>query len=331
MTPKSDRSVSGRLTRREFLARSSALVAGATAASVGRAMAGDGPPGALTGPQATVVRVRSDHVVVARQVHGVVLAEMLEKGLMLTTGAPNAVEAWRSLLQKDDVIGLKFNGSGAEALGTTVPMARALIESLTAAGFANDHIVPIEVPPAVYDEFQTARPMAGWDRDETAFDSGSDQLALVLRQVTAIVNVPFLKDHNIAGLTCCLKNLSHALVKHPARFHGNHCTPYISDIVALPQIRDKLRLHVVNALRLVYAGGPEAPETSTAGAGLLFVGTDPVDIDTIAIDEINYHRNSHDMRVIEPEDGWLGYLQRGAERGLGCANPHDIRVLKVRL
>ena len=56
-------------------------------------------------------------------------------------------------------------------------MARALIESLTAAGFANDRIVQIAVPPLVYNEIQTAQPLAGWDRDETAFASGSDQLA----------------------------------------------------------------------------------------------------------------------------------------------------------
>ncbi|MCP4250370.1 MAG: DUF362 domain-containing protein [bacterium] len=319
------------VTRREFLARSSALVAGATAASVERAMARGGSPDALTGQRATVVRVRSDHVVVARRIHGVVLAEMLEKGLMLATGAPDAAEAWRSLLRKDDVIGLKFNRSGAEALGTTVPMAQALIESLTAAGFASDRIVPIEVPPLVYDEFQTAQPVAGWDRRETDFGSGSDQLAAVLRQVTAIVNVPFLKDHNIAGVTCCLKNLSHALVKHPARYHDNHCSPYVADIVALPQIREKLRLHVVNALRLVYAGGPEAPEASTAAAGLLYLGTDPVAIDTIAVDEINYHRNTNAVGVIDRHDGWLGYLPRGAARGLGCADRHGVRVLKVRL
>ena len=61
-----------------------------------------------------------------------------------------------------------------------------------------------------------------------------DRLAGVLDQVTAIVNVPFLKTHNLAGMTCCLKNLSHALVKHPAQFHTGGCKE-VADIVVFMQ------------------------------------------------------------------------------------------------
>ena len=73
-----------------------------------------------------------------------------------------------------------------------------------------------------------------------------------------MINVPFIKTHNIAGMTCGLKNLSHALVKHPAHYHANGCSPFIGDIVAADPIRKKLKLTIVDAFRVVFQGGPAA-------------------------------------------------------------------------
>jgi uncharacterized protein (DUF362 family) len=175
------------------------------------------------------------------------------------------------------------------------------------------------------------QPDRGWDAEEVVFGSEKDVLSSILKQVTAIVNVPFLKTHNIAGLTCCLKNLSHALVKHPARYHRNHCSPYVADIVALPAIRSKLRLHVVNALRTIYEGGPEANEEYTANTGLLLVGKDPVAMDTVALEEINLQRRENGLPSIDHVGGKLGYLAAAAGHNLGCADLHRIHVDKLQL
>ncbi len=316
------------LTRRDFLARGSAATVGAalgTSLWPAGARAGVG-----AGDEATVIRVRDENVVIGRRVHKPVLAEMLDKGLIAVTGKPDVTAAWRSLLKPDDVVALKFNQSGAEGLGTTVPMAEVLVRSLTEAGFPASQLVQLEVPPAAYGELGTSRPSLSWDREETSFGSGSDQLSAVLRQVTAIINVPFMKNHNIAGVTCCLKNLSHALVKHPARFHANHCSPFIADIVALPQIRDKLRLHIVNGLRTVFEGGPEATEEYTVPACLLLLGTDPVAVDTLAVEELNQQRQDHGLSRIEARDGKLGYLAAAGAHGLGCADLYSIGVKKIQ-
>ena len=318
-------------TRRDFLARASAWTVGAALAANARSTCPARAGEAGQTDRLPVVRVRADGVILGRRVHPRLLGEMLEKGLLLVTGASSAAAAWRSLLAPEDVIGLKFNQSGAEQMGTTAPMADALITSLVAAGFKPAQLVPLEVPPIVYAEHGTARPTTSWDREETPFGSGSDRLAAVLRQVTAIINVPFLKTHNIAGLTCCLKNLSHGLIKHPARFHDHHCSPYIADIVALPQIRDKLRLHMVNALRIVYDGGPEAPEESTSEAGILLVSRDPVATDVVGLEEINYMRQAHSRERIDPEDVSLSYLSVAGKRGLGCSEIHDIPLQKVHM
>ncbi|MHC4234213.1 MAG: DUF362 domain-containing protein [Planctomycetota bacterium] len=278
-----------------------------------------------------MVRVRSQSVVAGRSVDTRLLGEMLAKGLVLSTGTSTAAEAWQSLLGPDDVVGLKFNRSGAKGLGTTAPMAEALVASLIEAGLAPSQLVPIEVPSPIGERFGTTRPDPSWDTQETSFGSGSDRLAAVLRQVTAIINVPFLKTHNIAGMTCCLKNLSHALVKHPAKFHDNHCSPYIADVVALPEIKGKLRLHIVNGLRLVYEGGPEAPASGTAECGFLLIGRDPVAVDVVGLGEINYLRQDKGLRPIDRGDGSLDYLAAAGARGLGCNEVHDILLEKVSM
>ncbi|HUU83048.1 MAG TPA: DUF362 domain-containing protein [Phycisphaerae bacterium] len=319
------------LTRREFLARSSTATVGAALGASGwaaaRSLADSGAPS----QPPTVFRIRADGVVIGRRIHRPMLAQMLEKGLSIATGKPNGIEAWRSILRPDDVVGLKFNRSGADALGTTGALAETMIDSLVAAGFDPSRLVPIEVPQAVYRDTKTARPDLGWQPEEAQFGSGSDRLAAVLDQVTAIINVPFVKTHNIAGLTCCLKNLSHALVKHPARYHENHCSPYVADIVALPPIRTKLRLHLVNALRIVFDGGPEPSEDSIHDAGALFFTTDPVAMDTVALEEINLLRQSRALPTIVQGEGLLSYLTKASEHGLGCAEIHDISQKKAEL
>lgn len=319
------------MTRRDFLARGSTMTVGAALGvggwTAGRARAALGD----RTPLSTVFRILTDGVTTGRRVHRRLLAEMLETGLRIATGTSGSSEAWRSFLRPDDVVGLKFNRCGADGLGTTLAMAEALIDSLTAAGFDPSRLVPMEVPEVIYQERQTARPDLGWDSQETAFGSGSDRLAAVLQQVTAIINVPFMKTHNLAGLTCCLKNLSHALVKHPARFHKNHCSPYIADIVALPQLRGKLRLHLVNALRVVFDGGPEAKEDLTHDAGALYLSTDPVAMDAVALEEINRVRLGRGLSPIGCGAGPLDYLRLATEHGLGCSEIHDIVLKKVRL
>jgi hypothetical protein len=324
-----------RLSRRTFLAG-----AGATAAAgltsgplVARCLAEAAQQDAATaeGRWARVVEVRSDHVLVGRTVHPTLLRNVLRVGLSALTGRKDEREAWRTLLAPEDVIGIKFNRSGADALGITAPLVEALVASLTEAGWTTAAIVPIEIPRNWHEKLGTTPPREDWLPAEVTFGEYSDRLAGVLDQVTAIINVPFLKHHNIAGMTCSLKNLSHALVKHPARYHADKCTPYIGDIVALPLIRGKLRLHLVNALRVVIDKGPEAhPPNIIDRKGLLFA-LDPVAVDSLGLEILNRTRLDGGLGKIEDEQGPVTFLAAAAARGLGRDALHEIDYVRHRL
>lgn len=319
----------GALTRREFLL--GALAASALTWSADRPQAVSAAEPARDPSRPLVVRIRSDSVVTTRGVHEDLAFDMLSAALKRAAGTADASAAWGALLRPDDMVGLKFNRNGAAGLGTSDAMARILVRSLSDAGFPRDQIVGIEASTSVCQELGIQTAVAGWSKEEADFGSGRDNLALWLNQVTAIVNVPFLKHHNITGFTCCLKNLSHAVVKHPARYHDNGCSPYIGDIVALPAVQSKLRLHIVNGLRGVFDHGPEAVEDFIWDGQFLLVGTDPVAVDCVALDLLDEVRRTLNLPPIAPNGELPAYLTAAEERGLGKAKLYKIDFERLKL
>ena len=260
-----------------------------------------------------------------------ILAEMIDVTLRTVTGQGTARDAWRSLLRTDDIVGLKFNRSGQKELGTTNAVGDVLVASLRDSGWSAEQIVCIEAPVGFSDRHGTTPARTGFDVAPTDFGSGSDRFAVVLDQVTAIVNVPFLKTHNLATITCALKNLSHAFVKHPGRYHGGGCAPYIGDIVGMEKIRGKLRLTLVDALRVVADGGPSASGDGVVDSGLVLASTDPVAIDATGLGIINDLRQRIGRAPVAETVEEVAYLAAAHRRGLGIAIPSGINQVAVRV
>ncbi len=345
------------MTRREFLALLGAGASGAVPGTRLRAGSADGPRLTSTAPtsapatprtvrahKSLVAQVRSKRVMAGRRIHRVTLDEMIGLGLRHVTDKDNVNDAWHELLADDDVIGLKFNRSGAEQLGTTEPVAELLVNSLTKAGWAPEQIVLIEATPHVAASLKTQPRREGWRSEVTHFGSGEDRLAAVLDQVTAIINVPFLKANPIAGMSGCLKNLSHALVKHPAYYHANaksdpkrgvlkpgrYASPYVGDIVAAPPIRDKLRLHIVNALRTCRESRIDPSGSTIDSHGGLLVGRDPVAVDMIGLRILNGQRTACELAPLTKPEQPLPQLRAATDAGLGVWQLDFIEHLTIR-
>ena len=318
-----------RLSRRGFLRVAASFTGGCCLPSV---LAAGAPPGRLRLPKnvppSRVVQVASRHALAKGKIHEVLVREMLGQTLTSLTGTDSPANAWHSLLDPQDVVGLKFNRSAQDALGTSKVVADALVSSLLEAGWPAHRLVCIEAPAEVTQKYATLSPLEGYDTQPTDFGSGKDQFASVLRQVTALIDVPFLKSHNIARLTCCLKNLSHGLIKHPARFHADECSPYIADIVASEAIRPKLRLCLVDALRIVYDGGPEARPEAVEEAGVLLASRDPVATDAVGLALLNTLRQSHKLDLLAPAPEKVPYLAAAHQRELGITLLQGIELVR---
>lgn len=151
-------------------------------------------------------------------------------------------------------------------------------------------------------------------------------------EVTKVVNVPVLKDHWTAGVTCALKNVTYGCVNNTARSHteaGNWIDELVPAIALMPKLREKVVLHIADLLVACYAAGPD-PSTSTFDYGALLFATDPVALDRIAWQILDAQRAKMalppvaDMPERKPQ-----YVLRCADAGLGIADiaKIDHRVL----
>lgn len=296
------------------------------------------------GERSQVVEVRSPRAVDSTTIHERRLREMIDLALRMVTDTPTIADAWQRLLKPDDVVGLKFNRSGAEGLGTTEPFVRLLVESLTQAGWAPEKIVLIEIDHHIVRRLKTQPLASGWQGRRVRFGSGEDQFAAVLDQVTALINVPFLKANRMAGMSGCLKNLSHAMIRRPALFHanaspkpkkgvlkpGSWCSPYIGDIVAAPVLADKLRLHLVNAMRTCCEPMSEPRGRAIEMYGAVLAGRDPVAIDMVGLEMLNQQRLARKLPPLAKRDAPLPQHVAASDAGVGRWHPDLINHLTAR-
>jgi len=174
---------------------------------------------------------------------------------------------------------------------------------------------------------RTLRPVHGWREEETRFAGGRERLAKVLDQVTAIVNVPFLKTDNVTGIAGALRNVSLPFVRRQEPYFANGGVPAIAEIVAIPEIRSKLRLHLINGFRAVFDRGPDVHAHCVWPHAGILASTDPVAADSVSIDVINARRSEANLPPIGDANARLPHVHAAARSGLGTDDQDYIRVV----
>lgn len=146
-------------------------------------------------------------------------------------------------------------------------------------------------------------------------------LPRIITQAQHIINIPILKSHQFVLASGALKNhygtvrfsdgITGPLYLHPPIIHES-----IADVNSHPQIREKTRLIVMDAIfgRLKKKGG--APDTWIQFGGKnpqrLFLSRDPV-----ALDSVTSHIAKKEMMNRKEEYHGNEYLRIAAQRGLG--------------
>jgi hypothetical protein len=166
----------------------------------------------------------------------------------------------------------------------------------------------------------------------------------ITRDVNKLINLPTLKDHQSAGVTLALKNLSHGLVNNVSRSHSsstlNACGAFIPAVVSLPVIRDKTVLHILDGIKGLYHGGPFARPQFVWEHRTLYFATDPVAVDHVGWKEIDKKRVSEGMKPIAQAkpDQFSTFLNRQPEHveiagalGLGVWDERKIDLRKRAL
>lgn len=303
-------------------------------------------PGTQKGERSTVVICRNDRVRrPGGAVEGTVLERMIDSALQKLTGAPSASEAWRHLFAPRDVVGIKVNCLAGRGLSTHPELVQGIVKGLRAAGIGEDRIIiwdrlsedleragyTINVDGSGVRCYGTNAPGADYERRLTVIGSVGSRLSRILtKQCTAVINVPVLKDHSIAGISVGLKNYFGA-IDNPNKYHQDGCNPYVADLCAAEAIRAKNRLTLCDALTAQYEGGPPyMPQWAWPYNGLL-VGTDPVALDQVAYGIIDGKRKEMGMPLLSEAGRAPAYIATAADKDhrLGRNDPQGIDVVHL--
>jgi hypothetical protein len=293
---------------------------------------------------ALVVEVSHAGVVVGDRVQDAAVGPMMTRGMLELTGKATEAAAWSSLFDPTDVVGIKVSPVGYPSVYSHAATVNAIIHGLNLAGVTNDKIVvfdrykdyldsvgyPALLPAGIqfvgvvptYTEDQTD--ITGYDPlvfvdlprvypGDDATDPSkrrSHLVNVVSNVVTKVINVPALKDHISAGITCALKNMTYGCVSNVSR---THCAPdnwtkdFIPAIAAIPRLRQKVVLHIADALVACYDGGPGPPGGSFkpfVRSSLLF-SRDPVALDRIGWEILDTERAKNGLPALANTGGML--------------------------
>ncbi len=337
------------IDRRAFLRNSSAALFGVAAAL-------QDPPLRAQPAKARVVEVHSNAIAAATDVPADAPAGMLAKGMEALTGEADLGKAFAAFVGPEDVVGIKVNCRAAPALVTNRELALAVAEGCKAAGVPESNVI-------IWDRFQRDLQVAdypvnqgdtgircygsewgsaiGYDPEvfvdcEPPGEEGSTRSPvsnIVTKHLTRIINLPLLKDHDCAGITFCLKNLAYGSIRNTARSHAPpyQCDPLIALVCALPAVRDKTALHIGDALRGQYEGGPDCKPEYLTNFGSLLLSADPVACDTVAMDILEATRKQKGAPPIIGSQRPPKHLATAAQHNLGTDDADRIERVKVLL
>jgi len=332
------------MSRRDFI-KSLALAAGMSVTTLsGCAIKSSAPEGG-TAPDkstasSTVVIVRSDWL---SRPDRTMIRQMLDNAVPKALGVSSPEVAWKTLFKPNDTVGIKVNCI-SPMIPTHPQLAYAIADCLITAGVPADQIIiwdreDRELASAGYAindgpgiKCYGTKPGVGYGEELVMIGSIGFRLSKIIsRQCTATVNVPVLKDHNVAGFSLSLKNYFGA-IENPNKFHGNNCNPYVADLNMTPQIREKNKLIICDAITILYEGGPTdfRPRYAWNYNGLI-IGTDPVAVDEIGLMILEGKRVSEGLPPLAAAGRPVKYIATAADpdHRLGVRNPEKIRVIEI--
>ncbi|MCJ7582801.1 MAG: DUF362 domain-containing protein [Candidatus Aminicenantes bacterium] len=344
-----------KLNRRDFLKKSTTSVLGAgLALKTGFSLTAD------MQEQSRVVEINhSGAVASGRLVNTQAVKEMLQRGLNSLTGTENP---WSKFIKPTDTIGLKINTLGRPLLFTHHELIKAVSEDLIAYGVKENNIIvwdrherhmqdckftfntnkegircygteALDTAQNRFDQEMSYK--SDFDDPDKRGDGGNiSQLSRIFtEECDKIINMAILKDHGYSGVTLCLKNLAYGVSDNNGRFHGpQHIGPFIADMCTHPLLKKKVVLHMIDGLEACFDMGP-APRNPKAlfTPQTLWLGTDPVALDTVGFQVIDAERKERGLPVLAESGRPIDHIELAGKKGIGVSDLNRITVDRISL
>jgi uncharacterized protein (DUF362 family) len=269
------------------------------------------------------------------------LLNILDRAMQAVYDCDSPLEAWKKVVRPGETVGLKVNCLAGKGNATRAELVDAICERLQQAG-----IKEIIIWDRLNADLESARfrivergsgircfgnDVLGYESDLATFGSVGSLLSRILTQTCdAVINLPVLKDHGIAGVTVALKSMFGA-IHNPNKYHLNAGDPYVADVFMLPPIRQKVRLHICDATTAQYEGGPSyMPQWTWPYNGLL-VSRDPVALDYTGWQIIEKKRAAVGMKSLKDLKREPTYIATAADsrHRLGTNDPNRLEVVEI--
>jgi uncharacterized protein (DUF362 family) len=272
---------------------------------------------------------------------------LLDKAMAAYTGREKPVEAWKSIIPASilagKTIGLKVNGLGGRGISTHAALTLAVAERLQQAGVRAGNILVWErdarslqacgmtVNTDASRVLCYGNDVGGYEDERVSCGSVRIRLAKILtRECAMVINLPILKDHEMAGITFSMKNI-YGVVDKPFVLHGINCNPGVADVNAIPAVREKVCFTIGDAISSVYDGGPGFRPERLWYPNALVLGEDRVALDHTAWQMIERQRAAAGVASLEAVGRKPDYIATAADAAhrLGTCDPERIRLLEV--
>jgi hypothetical protein len=320
-------------------------------------------PALHPGPGKSQVYIVEDlQATYAFQPDSAVVQTMVNRALTNLTGKATLPEAWHTLVSTQDIVGIKVFSEPGPNSGTRQAVVAAVIKGLLSAGLASNQII-------VWDKHQADLRLAGFFDLNRRFgvrvagsaEAGYDEnnfydtsllgnlvwgdfefgkkgegvgrksfvSRLPSREITKIINITPLMNHNQVGVAGNLFSLALGSVDNTTRFENDssRLASAVPEIYALSSLSDRVVLNIVDALICQYEGEERSLLQYANPLNQIRVSRDPVALDVLSIQELDRQRRLAKALPVKT-NGDL--YSNAALLQLGISELKNIQVIEVR-
>ncbi len=150
---------------------------------------------------------------------------------------------------------------------------------------------------------------------------------LLTRRLTKIINLPVFKNTGNA-ISMATKNIGYGAVCNTNRLHAPLFLDVCVEVLAFPDVRDKMVLNITDGLRSQYDGGPGPNAKFTYVDNRIYLATDPFALDMICHNLLTEKRKAMGVSVNE-NPRFTEYLRYAEKLGLGVVSSEKMNHIKV--
>jgi len=293
------------------------------------------PPQPLQKAPGRVVRTHHAGVWDGDALSGDALRQMLDVSIVNLTGIDDAGAAWAALFDPGERIAIKVNAVRNASYWTHVPLVMAVTECLQDTGVPAEQII-------IFDRTTTELTAAGFTINEDgpgvrcygangSYTGGwrivdeNTRLSNILLDCDALINIPIIKAHSIAGISLAMKN-HYGSLNNPRNFH-RHIDRAVAGLNALPPIQERTRLIVGDALNVITTSNWHEAVVGDS----IIMSFDPVAHDRVGMQVLTQAMDAEGVDTTMATNMGIRCLEAAAELGLGINEPDSIQWIELNL